>query len=129
MKLTTLDIERMRKLRYQDGLSSPKTAEIIGCSPSAVRRYAPGRPGKVPNDKLRAAFLASGHSAAEVARRLGWTYARTWQRANGTRVPYTGADGARVKHALGAETADLMAEAIGVMPWEVMPDEDDREAA
>lgn len=126
--MTTTDVARIRELRYMDGLSGPAVAKIVGCSTSTVRKYAPGQPGKVPNDKLRAAFVASGLSASEVARRVGW-----WAGS---------ADGARVKRALGllpttngrgrrqirrlidAEMAGMLAEAIGVEPWEVMPDDD-----
>jgi transcriptional regulator with XRE-family HTH domain len=132
VRLTPLDVKRIRKLRYRDGLTSPQVAKIIGCDESTVRYYAPGRIGKVPIDKLRAAFEASGLTAAEVARRMGWFDGRC-------------ADSARVKRALGiypsisngrrsprrmidAETAGLLAEAIGVMAWEVMPD-DEQEAA
>lgn len=132
MRLTPLDIKRIRKLRYRDGLTIPATAEIVGCSEATVWHLAPGRPGKVPLDKLRGAFDASGLTATEVARRMGWLDGRS-------------PDGARVKRALGiypsisrgrrsprrlidAETAGLLAEAIGVMAWEVMPD-DEQEAA
>lgn len=134
MRLTTHDVRRIRELRYGDGLTLRAVAQIVGCSSEAVRCYAPGRPGKVPNDKLRAAFLASGLTAGEVGRRMGWLC-----RACG--------DAARVKRSLGllpsgnkrrnraytarnidAETAALMAEAIGVMPWEIMPDDEQRVA-
>lgn len=141
MILTTLDLKRMRSLRYEDGLSAAATAAIIGCGVSAVYRYAPGRPGKVPNDKLREAFERSGITAAEVARRMGWVHASTWQRADGTKCPDV-SDSSRVKRALGimsdingrgvrsirnlidAETAGLMAEALGLMAWEVLPDDE-----
>lgn len=128
MRLTAPDVARIRELRYQDGLSCERVASSIGCSAMAVHYHAPGWPGKVDNAKLRAAFLASGLTASEVARRVGW-----W---NG----HTG-DGQRVKRTLGlsddwgghhphrtrtrrrlidAETAGVLAEAIGVMPWEVI---------
>lgn len=134
MRLTPLDIARIRKLRYRDGLMQREVAEIIGCDVKTVWRYAPGHIGKIPNDKVRAAFEASRLTAAQVARRMGWMCAPGK------------ADGARVKRALGilpdsygpgirstrrlidAETAGLLAEAIGVMAWEVMPD-DEQEAA
>ena len=125
MRLTTRDVSRIRELRYEDGLTLAATAEAVGCSEFPVWRYAPGRPGKIANTALREAFLASGKTAADVARRLGWDSGN-------------GADTSRVRRKLGllpersgsngrksftrhidAETAALMAEAIGVMPWEV----------
>jgi hypothetical protein len=92
--LTRSEIARIRELRYGDGLTCAVVASIIGCHWTTVQKYAPGRPGKVPNDKLRAAFLASGVSASEVARRMGWVAARPagWM---------PGADGSRVKRSLG----------------------------
>jgi transcriptional regulator with XRE-family HTH domain len=133
-KLPTSTIRRIRQLRYADGLTAPQAAAIVGCSQEAVRHYAPGRPGKVDNAKLRAAFEASGLGAQEVARRVGW-----WiHKSNCSDQP----DGGRVRRTLGialdangngrpsrrryidAETAAILAEAIGVAPWEVIPDED-----
>lgn len=140
MRLTTLDIKRIRRLRYRDGLTARETAAIIGCNVSTVLRYAPGRIGKVPNDKLRAAFERSPMTASDVARSMGWTC-----RVGGGS---TCADSGRVKRALGiypnvsgshggrsygrmidAETAGLIAEALGLMAWEVMPDDDEQAAA
>lgn len=141
MRLTTLDIKRIRRLRYRDGLTIPATAAIIGCNISTVWRYAPGVIGKVPNDKLRAAFEASPMTASDVARRMGWTCPP--RRAGGR----PRADSSRVKRSLGinpnvsprgtrsysrtidAETAGLIAEALGLMAWEVMPDDDEQVAA
>jgi transcriptional regulator with XRE-family HTH domain len=135
--VTVDEIACMRVLRYEDGLTAAEVAGLVGRSEKTVFEYAPGRIGKVPNDKLRAAFEASGLSSTEVARRAGWWYARGDRRGRRT------ADGARVRRALGlqadlsgssgcqsmrrlvdAEIASVLAEAIGVMPWEVMPDED-----
>jgi transcriptional regulator with XRE-family HTH domain len=133
-KLTARQIARIRRLRYEDGLSSGQVAAIIGCSPSTVLNHAPGRPGKVPVAPLREAFLRSGVTAASVAFTLGWM-------ERGKR------DGARVKRTLGilddinhghpsrrtmvdAEIVMLIADAIGVGAWEVLPDiEDERRAA
>lgn len=139
MRLTTLDIKRIKRLRYRDGLTIEQTAQAIGCGITTIKQYAPGHIGKVPNDKLRAAFEKSGQTAADVARRMGWMC----RLGNGG----TCADVTRVKRTLGllpevngkghrstrrlidAETAGLMAEAIGLMAWEVMPDDDERVAA
>lgn len=133
----TPDQQRLiRELRYEDGLTIQATAARVGCSAFPVRQLAPGRPGKVPNDKLREAFTDSGLSAVEVARRVGWLCS-----TGTTQGQRTQADGSRVLRTLGllddstkdrrstrtfidAETAALLAEAIGVMAWEVMPDED-----
>lgn len=122
MNLTTTDIRRIRELRYQDGLSIEATAAIIGCSAGCVWNYAPGRPGKVPVTPLREMFEQSGLTASEVARRMGWDSGH-------------GADCSRVRRALGlmdditrgkpsrrrvtdAETAGLLAEAMGRAAWE-----------
>lgn len=117
-------VGQIRELRYGDGLSCPATAVVVGVHKKTVEKYAPGRPGKIDNMKLREAFVRSEWSAYEIARRMGWCY--------GVR-----GDGSRVKRTLGlqadiagngriswrakvdAETAARMAEAIGVMPWEV----------
>lgn len=126
------------KLRYQDGLTSPETAKRVGCNESTVAYYAPGRPGCVSNQLVREAFLASGHSAVEVALELGWTY-RKGKTIYG--------DGSRLRRALGlypvvkksyeetergsvdtshhycyridAEIVARIAEVIGLEPWEV----------
>jgi hypothetical protein len=125
--LAELQVARIKRMRA-DGHTQPATAAAVGCDLSTVKKYAPGRPGKVPNDRLREAFLASGRSAADVARFLGWEGSRG------------GADGSRVRRKLGIlpgisprgtrshwrlidwEAGSLIAEAIGVMPWEVLDD-------
>lgn len=136
-KLTQDDVRRIVSLRYRKGLSGPAVAEMFGICPSTVRNYAPGRIGKIDNAKLREAFEASGMTAGDVARALGWTYVRTTGPKEGRRV----ADCTRIRRALGlqddiahgcrgrrvlidAETAGLIAEAIGVAPWSVGCDED-----
>lgn len=146
-RLTAPDVARIRELRYMDGLTSTEVAAVIGCSPQAVLWHAPGRPGKIDNTALREAFVASGKSASEVARALCWMIVRDPARAAASSRSRASYDVTRVKRTLGltpdvngrgkrsprtlidAETAALMAEAIGVMPWEVMPDEDDEERA
>jgi hypothetical protein len=125
--LTEWQVARIKRMRA-DGLPSPEVAAVVGCSDSTVRKHAPGYPGKVPNDRLREAFLASRRSAADVARALGWESGN-------------GADTGRVRRTLGLlddisrtgarhrrrlidwETGSLIAEAIGVMPWEVLDDD------
>jgi hypothetical protein len=122
---SSTDTARIRELRYMDGLSCPQVAILMGCHEETVRRIAPGYPGKIDNTRLREAFLASGCTAHEVALQLGW---------------YAGKkpDGTTVKRTLGlvetigghrryrqyrclidAETAALIADAIGVAPWSV----------
>jgi len=118
--LTPAEVARVRELRYTDGLTMEATAMIVGCHTSTVKRHAPGHPGKIPNDRLREAFLASGRSACEVALAIGWTYLKAGR--------VTG-DGSRLRRALGvrwssqrlidAEAASQIAEAIGVGPWEI----------
>lgn len=130
MRLTTLDVKRIRKLRYNDGRTQTEVAKIIGCSQFTVHRYAPGYVGKVPNDKVRAAFIASGKSASEVARHLGWYSGRSVDssrvlRTLGLRADTNGQGRRSARSLIDAEVAALMAEAIGVMPWEVMPDDDE----
>lgn len=131
MRLTTRDVARIRELRYGDGLSSLVVAGMVGCSDRTIRKYAPGSPGRVPNDKLRAAFEASGLAAADVARRLGWDSGHgpdtsRVRRKLGLRTESSGKKGTRYRSRnIDAETVALMAEAIGVAPWEVMPDDDE----
>lgn len=128
-----IDRALVRRLRYHDGMTGAQVAAILGCSPSTAVQYAPGRPGKIDNASLREAFLRSGMTAADVARSIGWLYAHRSSRP-------LQADGARVRKVLGledtvsrtrgrtyrsrrimidAETAGLIADAIGVGPWEI----------
>lgn len=126
MNLTMQDIRRIRELRYGDGLTALRVADIVGCSRQTVWRYAPGMPGKIPNNKLRAAFKASSVTATGVARAMGWDSGKG---ADSSRVNRTlgltpdinGKGNASTRTYIDAETASLMAEAIGVMPWEIMP--------
>ena len=128
-RLTAAEVARIRALRYGDGLTMEVVARSVGRSVDTVKRYAPGRVGKVPNDKLRAAFEASGLPAAEVARRMGWWVGHD---ADGSRVKRTlglledrNGKGHRARRRLvDAEIVALLAEAVGVASWEVMPDED-----
>jgi hypothetical protein len=132
-----VDVVRLRTLRYRDGLTVGATALELGCESSTVQRHAPGWVGKVDNTLLRQAFDASGVRAVDVARCLGWTY----ERRSGRRAGALEADGSRVLRALGlqqdvghghrshrqmidAETACLIADAIGVPPDVVGATED-----
>lgn len=131
--LTPEQVARIRELRA-DGHTAPQVAAIVGCSRAAVWHHAPGRVGKVPVAPLREAFLRSPHTAADVARALGW-WAGGW------------ADSSRVKRTLGllpdisgttgnvsyrtladAETVGRIAEALGLMAWEVLPDDEEQAA-
>ena len=126
--LTVFEIERIRELRYADGLTNQRIADMFDLHESTVRRHARGRPGKAPVAPLREAFLASAVTAADVARSLGW-----WASDK--------VDTSRVKRTLGiypdktrgcvfyrtftdVETIQRIADAIGISPWSVLPDED-----
>lgn len=131
--LTIRDVTRIRELRYQDGLSAPAVAGIIGCSEQTVLHYAPGRPGKIPNDNLRELFHRSGLNANEVAWRMGWVYTSEGRvKANGALVkralglsPDIGVAGRRTARSLiDAGTAEELAEAMGFERWQVLPDEE-----
>lgn len=134
--LTAREIARIRRLRYEDGLSGPQVAAIIGCSTSTVTNHASGRPGKVPVAPLREAFLRSGKTASQVARSMDWQSgskpdASRVLRVLGLRDDVKGATGCRSRRVLvDAEIVMLIADAIGVGAWEVLPDiEDERRAA
>jgi hypothetical protein len=123
------DKERQRIIDLRaDGHSAAHVAELTGRSPETVLRIAPGRPGKFPVAPIREAFLHSPLTAADVARHLEWWDGRG------------SADTSRVKRTLGilpdctsgyrghrtvadAEIIGRIAEAINVMPWEVLPDD------
>lgn len=113
------------------GWTQQRVAAVLGLSKATISNISPGYVGRVPVAPLREAFLCSPVTAADVARDVGW-----WERGK--------ADTSRVKRTLGllddsnhghrfrrtmvdAETVELLAEAIGVAAWSVMPD--DRPAA
>lgn len=132
--LTTTEVARVRELRYLDGLTISQTAALTGLGTDCVRRYAPGRPGKVDNELLREAFVASCKQAADVARTVGWLCSKDdgrWVYGDGSRVKRTlgilptvaGHGGSQFRRMIDAEVAEVLAEAIGVAPWEVMPTE------
>jgi hypothetical protein len=102
-----------------------------------VGRHAPGRPGKVPVGPVRDVFEASGLTAREVAREIGWVSPQ--RRRDGTSI--LEGDSSRLRRRLGitkeisrglrynarsidAEVAGLIAEACGQPAWTVMPDEE-----
>ena len=93
-----------------------------------VRHVVPGRAGKAPVAPLREAFERSGRSHIDVARDIEW-----WTQGH--------PDGARVRRFLGLradidkggrrfrtvgdiETISRIAQAIGVAPWSVLPEEE-----
>jgi hypothetical protein len=127
-RLSELQVARIKRMRA-DGHTAKETAEALGCSSWTVLRVAPGHPGKVPNDRLRDAFLASDRTAADVARSLGWLDKRG--KAESSRVLRTlglkddvSGRGTRSRRRLiDWETGSLIAEAIGVGPWEVFDDD------
>ncbi len=126
MKLTASQIQSIRELRYEDGLTCLAVARLTSFHVTTIQRHAPGRPGKINNAKLREAFLASGLTAGQVARRMGWEHSKS-----------RGPDTPRIKRTLGlldevngrkfrstrtlidAETATLLADAIGIAPGEI----------
>lgn len=126
--LTGGQVKRIRELRA-DGFSGRRVAELVGVCVTTVYKIAPGRVGKVPVAPTREAFLRSGLPASEVARRLGWhsghaTDASRVLRTLGLRDTANGS-GVRTRRTVAdAEVVGQIAEAIGLMPWEVMPDED-----
>jgi hypothetical protein len=123
-------VAEIRRLRLRDGLPTRAVADMLGMSAGNVRNYAPGRPGKVPVAPLRAAFDASPVTASDVARHLEWWDGRS--KADSSRVKRTlginrdSSHGYRSRRTLiDAETAMLIAEAIGISPWSILPDENE----
>ena len=127
-------VAAVRQLRYMDGLSCRVVGERFGVATRTINEWAPGRPGKVPNDKVRALFEASPMSAGDVARAVGW-----WKMCGPPRRRHF-VDGVRVLRTLGlapevsrgrqtlrsmidAETAGDLAEAMGFGRWEALPDD------
>lgn len=130
-------VERIRVLRYEDGMSSPEVGRLLGVNEKTVRRIAPGMPGKVPNAPAREVFLASGLPARRVALELGWLSPQHYRNGEAK----LDGDSSRLLRTLGlrpewgryrknhrqmidAEVAMNIAEACGVAGWSVLPDED-----
>jgi transcriptional regulator with XRE-family HTH domain len=119
----------IRRLRYEFGYSGAHVAELVGRSVGTVLQYAPGRPGKIDNDKLREAFLESGVSAPDLARRLGWGYDKddSYWAPDSSRVkrwlginPDINGEGIRtVREQIDAAIAVEMCEALGIPPEDV----------
>lgn len=118
---------QIRTLRYEDGLTAEQVGQIMGRHEWTIRRHAPGRPGKVPVAPLREAFLASSVTAADVARSLEWWCSGRvdTSRVKRTLGIYPDKVRGRVFHrtVTDAETVMRIAEAIGISPWSVLPDE------
>lgn len=83
---------------------------------------------KIDNAQLREAFLRSTRTAADVARALGWN--GSTGRGDSSRVRRTlgitpdrstklGPGYSNHRRTIDAETAARIADAIGVMPWEI----------
>ena len=132
-KVKTSDetIEEIRELRYLDGLTAKRVAEMLGVGKWTVLHYAPGRPGKVAVAPLREAFLTSAVTAGDVARHMGWFDSKgsvdtsRVRRTLGLQDDVSGSDGRISRRTLvDAETVMLIAEAIGVSPWSVLPEEE-----
>lgn len=126
-RITPAQAKLIRELR-DEGYTINSVAARVGVGATTVRKIAPGRPGKVPVAPLRDAFLGSRLNASVVARRLGWQDRRG--RADGSRVKRTLGIRPDSTHRAGsvrtwvdAETVRMIAEAIGVSPWAVLPDE------
>jgi lambda repressor-like predicted transcriptional regulator len=128
-RLAPEQIETILRLR-EEGRTLRYTAAATGVAEVTVRAYAPGYRGKVSNAAIREAFERSPVTAADVARHLEW-----WDQRGS---PAT----SRVKRTLGlqhengprlrtyrklvdVETVMLIAEAIGISPWSVLPEEDE----
>lgn len=125
------DVAAIRELRYIDGLTLWQVSARTGLSPQVIQYHAPGRPGKIDNASIRDAFVASTVTPTTIARALGWTFVDR----SGCSKP----DVTRLKRTLGivdtvgghhgqyrqrrrmidAETAGLIAEALGLQRWEV----------
>jgi hypothetical protein len=138
-KLTSHDLAKIEELRYVDGLTGGEVARMFAVSARTIHHYAPGRPGKVSNTRVRAMFERSPMTAADVAREMGWLYEQNnvlkadtgrVRRALALVDDVSGRTGTRSRRTLiDAETAGLLAEAMGYEAWEAIPDGDDLEAA
>lgn len=117
--------ERIKELRYMDGLSTREVAQRYGLSRYTVGLIAPGRPGKIDNTAARAAFIRSQKSASAVARDLGWWSGRHPEASRVLRtlgISLTVGGGTRTaqyRRFVDAETLGLIAQSIGVEPWQV----------
>jgi hypothetical protein len=131
MRLQKSVIAQIREARYLDGRTLAVTAELCGCSVHTVQRYAPGWPGKVSNYRLREAFLASGFSASEVARRMGWWSGRSGDASRVRRTLGLTSDcpGGRHyprtywRHMVDWDTAIQLGDVLGLAAWEIEGDE------
>lgn len=123
-------IAQIRELRYVDGLSCVTVANMFGLNRHTVNGVAPGKPGKIDNTRLRAAFLeflAAGGKSGPVAYDIGWRD-RTHGDSTRLRRALGLTDGFTIKRGrsfryrqrnIDAETAARIAEVIGVAPWAV----------
>lgn len=123
-RLSPEQVRRIKAMRA-DGYSQHATAVAVGCTRGTVRKYAPGYIGKVDNAPLREAFLASNRTASDIARSVGWLDRGSpdtsrVRRALGLRDDLSGTNGIRSRRRLiDAETAGLIAEALGMGAWEI----------
>jgi predicted transcriptional regulator len=120
-------VARIRRLR-RDGMSQERVAVLVGCGVNAVRKYAPGRPGKIDNAPVRRIFQEEearrGLNAHAVAREMEWM-AGTVKfdcsrvlRTLGLREHVNGAGVSSTRKMIDAETAERLAEAMGRERWE-----------
>lgn len=131
-RVPEVDKARIRELRYGDGLSCSVVSILTGWSESAVRVAAPGRPGTIDNTRLREAFERSGLDAAVVAGRVGWMLDRPdgvradtsrLRRTLGITLDYSGSKRRYSRRRMiDAETAGLIADALGIGRWEIESD-------
>jgi hypothetical protein len=128
IRLTEREREQIQELRA-DGHTIKATAELTGRCAVTIQRLAPGRPGKVSNDRLREAFVAQSMSAAAVAQAIGWGNKESSRvrRTLGLSADVNGNGIRSVRRMIDWETGSLIADAIGVEPWSVL--DDDLEAA
>jgi hypothetical protein len=119
--------ERIRDLRYVDGMTCQGVAMLMGIHPTRVRQVAPGRPGKIDNTLLCEAFQRSGRTATSVARELGWGPANNPDggQVNKTLgLTMTGGGGHKMQYRqyrrmIDAGTAGRIADVLGIGRWEI----------
>jgi transcriptional regulator with XRE-family HTH domain len=112
------------------GVPQVAIAQMLGTSEAAVSRWVRGKSRRanrerVPVDRLRDAFLVSDRSTSDVARGMGWFKGNgkanegSVTAALGLRAVPTRKGCRYVRKTVDIDTAERLAKAIGVDPWEV----------